>query len=115
MPQSRNLIARLPSRASRDHTDRVRGAAVDLDKGDQALPVGPLGFADSEAFAAQHGQPDTENLSGTEVAVGNLGFVEQGIEGLHRLMILLGKGVGAPVSIARPCAGEVLCDFRGAR
>jgi hypothetical protein len=77
-----------------DDGDGVGGAAVDLDEGDEAFAVGPLGVLDAEALAAEHGHADSEDLSSAEVAVGDLGFAEEGVEGLHKLMILL-TGCGA--------------------
>ena len=48
-----------------------------------------FGVVDAEALAAEHRQADAEDLAGAEVAVGDFGFVEEGVEGLHKLMILL--------------------------
>jgi hypothetical protein len=84
----------LAEAAAGDDGDSVGGAAVYLDKSDETLAVGSLGVVDAEAFAAKHSHADAEDLAGTEVAVGDFGFAEECIEGLHNLMILLAAGLG---------------------
>jgi hypothetical protein len=54
----------------------VSGATIDLDEGDEALAVGAFGVFDAEAGATEHGQADAEDLSGAEVAVGDLCFAQ---------------------------------------
>jgi hypothetical protein len=67
----------------------VRRTTVDLDKGDQALPVRAFGIVDAKALAPEHRHPDPEDLPGAEVAMGNFGFAQESVKGLHNLMILL--------------------------
>jgi len=83
----------LAEAAAGDDANGVGGAAVDLDKSDEAFAVGAFGVVDAEAFAAQHGQADAQNLASAEMAVGDFGFAEEGVEGLHNLMILLAAGL----------------------
>ena len=87
------LDGALAEAAAGDDGDGVGGAAVDLDEGDEALAVFGIdeafGVVDAEALAAEHGHADAEDLAGAEVAVGDFGFAEEGVEGLHKLMILL--------------------------
>ena len=114
--------------AAGDDGDGVGGAAVDLDEGDETLAVWTaFGVVDAEALAAEHGQADAEDLAGAEMAVGNFGFAEESVEGLHGLMILLwfrlaGSTVafdekrgesGEIIAIARSCTGGVVFDVRG--
>ena len=89
LPQSRNLMARLPRRQpvttamasvaqrsiSTKVTRRLRSAAL---------------VVDAEALAAEHGHADAENLPGAEMAVSEFGFVKEGVKGLHGLMIRWG-------------------------
>src|SRR5260370_11965080 len=87
------LDGALAKAAGGDDGDGVGGAAVDLDEGDEALTVFGIdeafGVVDAEALAAEHGQADAEDLTGAEMAVGGFSFAEEGVEGLHKLMILL--------------------------
>src|SRR5260370_4280890 len=87
------LDGALAKAASGDDGDGVGGAAVDFDEGDEALAVlwidDAFGVVDAEAFAAEHGQADAEDLTSAEMAVGGFSFVEEGVEGLHKSMILL--------------------------
>jgi hypothetical protein len=70
--------------------DGVGGAAVDFYEDDEAFAVGveaavgegaEAGVLDSQPMQRQHGHADAEDLAGTEMAVSEFGFVEQGIEG----------------------------------
>ena len=110
------LQGALAEAAAGDDGDGVGGAAVDLDEGDEALAVAARGrgVVDAEALAAQHSHADAEHLAGAEMAVGDLGFAEEVVEGLHRLMILLPANmVRASVSIdVRLCGGG---NIRGPR
>jgi hypothetical protein len=131
----------LAESAAGDDGDGVGGAAVNLDKGDEALAVDALWVVDAEAFAAKHSHADAEDLASAQVAVGDFGFAEESVEGLHNLMILLAAGLGwrfdgshpvcnafglaveawdaefeAPVFLfARCCATGVVFEARGAR
>jgi hypothetical protein len=50
------------------------------------------------------------------VAVGDFGFAEESVEGLHKLMILLGSGGCAFPGFARCCAAAlVFGDSSGSR
>lgn len=73
--------------ASGDDGYGVGGAAVDLDDGDEAFAVGGAGLGDAEEFAAEDGHAHAEDLTGAEVAVGDLCLAEQLVKGVHRLMI----------------------------
>jgi hypothetical protein len=73
-----------------DDSDGVGGAAVDFDEDDEALAVGvegavgevaKAGVVDAEAREGEHGHADAEDLAGAEVAVGEFGVVEEGVEG----------------------------------
>jgi hypothetical protein len=75
--------------AAGDDGNSIGGATVDLDEGDEALAVDAFGVVDAEAFAAEHSHADAEDLARAEMAVGDFGFVEEGFEGLHKVMILL--------------------------
>ncbi len=79
----------LAEAAAGDDADSVGGAAVDLDKSDETLAIDTFGVVDAKAFAAEHGHAHSENLASAEMAVGNFGFAEEGVERLHNLMILL--------------------------
>ena len=78
--------------AAGDDGDGVGGAAVDLHEGDEALAVfggeAAAGVFYAEALAAEQGHANAEDLAGTEVAVGDLCFVEEVFEdergGAHR-------------------------------
>ena len=102
------LEGALAEAAAGDDGDGVGGAAVDLDEGDEAFAVGideAFGVVDAEALAAEHGHADAEDLAGAEVAVGDFGFAEEGVEGLHGLMILLLAGGVFFGSCAMLCGG----------
>lgn len=77
------LESALAEAASGNDADGVCGAAVDFDKGDEALAVFASGLVDAEAGAAEEGHADAEDLSGAEVAVCDFGFVEEHVEGFH--------------------------------
>ena len=62
--------------ASCDHSDRVGGAAVDFDEGDEALAVLALRVFNAQPFQAEHSQPHPEHLPGTDVAVGLFGVAK---------------------------------------
>ncbi len=72
-----------------DDADGVRGAAVDFYEDDEALAVrvegaagedAGAGVVDAEAGEREHGHADAEDLAGAEVAVGEFGVVEEGVE-----------------------------------
>ena len=104
LPQSRNLRARLPRRQpvttamasvaqrsiSTKVTRRLRSGSASH-RGESGF-----GVCNAEALEAEDGHADAEDLSGAEVAVGDLGFVEEGFEvegcGGHGLMIRLEGG-----------------------
>ena len=67
----------------------LRIAGIAEDEKAEALAVGTFGIVDAEALAAEHGHADAEDLAGAEMAVSDFGFAEEGVEGLHDLMILL--------------------------
>src|SRR5260370_42474090 len=87
------LDGALDKAAAGDDGDGVGGAAVDFDEGDEALAVlwidEAFGVVDAEALAAEHVQADAEDLTGATMAVGDFGFVAEGVEGLHDLIIRL--------------------------
>src|SRR5260370_42046387 len=87
------LDGALAKAAGGDDGDGVGGAAVDFDEGDEALAVlwidEAFGVVDAEALAAEHGQADAEDLTGAKRAGGDFGFVEEGGEGVHKLVRLL--------------------------
>lgn len=78
------LQGSLAQAAAGDDGDGVGGTAVDFDEGDEALAVGGAGLGDAETPATEHGEPHAEDLSGAEVAVGELGLMKEIVEGLHR-------------------------------
>jgi len=95
------LYSAFAQAAAGDDGNSVGGAAVDFNKGDQTLAVfwidQAFGVVNAEALTAQHGQPDTKDLTGAEMAMGDFRFVEEGVEGLHKSMILLtGSGCFFP-------------------
>ncbi len=84
------LEGALADAAAGDDGDGVGGAAVDFDEGYEALAVGVEGFVaeiagsgigDAEAIEGEHRHADAEDLAGAKVAVGDFGFVEEGVEG----------------------------------
>ncbi len=112
LPKSRSLRARLPTRAAGDDGDGVGGAAIDLYEDDETLAVGVesavgkmagAGVVDAETREGEHGYADAEDLAGAEMAVGDFGFVEEGVEGYgHRAAVgelVSGLGLGSP----HPC------------
>ena len=60
--------------AAGDDGDGVGGAAIDLDEGNEALAVGAFRSVNTEALAAEHCHAHAEDLTGAEMAVGNLSF-----------------------------------------
>ena len=99
------LDGALAQPAAGNDGDGVGRAAVDLDKRDQTLSVPPLGIIDSETLTSEHGHADAENLPGAEVAVGDFGFVEESLKGLHELMILLTSVFHAAIQLTNPSPG----------
>ena len=87
-----------------DDADGVGGAAVNLEEGDEALAIEVggavgerfgLGVRDAQALEAKDGHADAEDLAGAEVAVGQFGLADEGVEvegvgqrGRHDVMIL---------------------------
>ena len=65
-----------------DESDGVRHAAIDFDVGDDAFAFAD-GIFDAEFAKAEHGESDAEDLSGTDVAVGDGGVFEVLVEGFH--------------------------------
>ena len=63
--------------AAGHHADRVGGAAVDLDKGDQALAIAAARLLDAQASAAQHRHAHTQDLSRAKMAVGDFGLAAE--------------------------------------
>ena len=78
----------LPQPAARHDANGVCGAAVNLDKGDQALAIRTFRVIDPKTLTAKHRHPDAQDLTGAEVPMGNFGFAQESIKGLHKLMIL---------------------------
>ena len=83
------LEGTLAEAAACDYGDGVRCTAIDFDEGDEALAVGVegavgemagAGVVDAEAGEGEHGHADAEDLAGAEMAVGDFGFVEEGVE-----------------------------------
>ena len=71
--------------ASRDHADGVRGAAVDLDVGDEALAVSAERVINGEGFESKEGHADAEDLSGAHVTVDGFGLMKKSIQRFHHL------------------------------
>jgi len=66
--------------ATSDHGNRVRGAAVDFNEGDQTLSIFSVRIVDAELLQPQHRKPDTKHLPGTKVPVRLFGIVEIFVE-----------------------------------
>ena len=65
-----------------DESDGVCHAAIDFDIRDDTLAFAD-GIFDAEFAKAEHGEADTEDLTGADVAVGDGGVFEVLVEGFH--------------------------------
>ncbi len=79
------LQGTLAQSASGDHSNRVSGAAIDLDEGDEPLAVFLIAarIFDAKFHQAQHRQSHAEDLSGAEMSVSLFGVVKIFVEGFH--------------------------------
>jgi hypothetical protein len=68
---------------SGDDGDRVRGAAVDFDEGDEALSVFPVGVVNAKFLQPEHGKADSKDLAGAEMAVSLRSVKKIFVEGFH--------------------------------
>jgi hypothetical protein len=84
------LEGSLAETAAGDDRNGICSTAVDFDEGDEALAIGVegavgemagAGVVDAETRESEHGHADAEDLAGAEMAVGDFGFVEEGVEG----------------------------------
>ena len=66
------LKGALAETAISDESHSVSDAAINFDKGNNALAIGD-GIVNAEFLEAEHRQADSEDLAGTEVAVSNSG------------------------------------------
>lgn len=62
------------------HANRIGGAAVDFDKGDEALAICAERVFDAEGFESEEGHADAEDLAGAHVAVGSFSALEESVE-----------------------------------
>ena len=86
-PPVTELDCALSQPTAGDDGDGVGGTAVDLNKGDKTFAINAFRVPDVEPFAAQHRHTNAEDLSGAEMAVSDFSFVEEGVKGLHGMMI----------------------------
>ena len=82
LPQSRNLSA-LTETAAGHKSDGVGGARIDFHKRDQAFAVLAAGIVDSELGQTQHGEANTQHLTGAEMAVGLGGVAQVVVKRMH--------------------------------
>ena len=79
------LEGTLAEPAAGDEADCIGGAAVDFDKGYEALAIGTAGVGDSQALKTEKGHAHAEDLPGAQVAVRCFSFHEKFVERFQRL------------------------------
>jgi hypothetical protein len=67
--------------------DRIGNAAIDFYVGDNTFALGD-GITDAEFTKTEHGEADTEDLSGTDVAMDDRSKLEVFSEGFHSAAVL---------------------------
>jgi CBS domain-containing protein len=107
------LDCALAQPATGDDGDGVSGATVDLDEGDQAFAVNAFGVANFEALAPQHRHANAEDLTCAKMAMSDFGFVEEGVEGLHGMMIPPPAGPLHSMHLTMSSAGGTIRFSRG--
>src|SRR5690349_7038648 len=73
----------LAQAASSDDSDRVGSAAIDFDKGYEALAIFSSGIIDAKFLQTEHRETHAEHLPGTNVPMGLLSIAEIIVEGLQ--------------------------------
>jgi hypothetical protein len=69
--------------AARDYADRIRGAAIDFDEGDQSFAIPAAWVLYTQPAATERGQANAQHLPGAEMTVDYPGFFQQFIESWH--------------------------------
>ena len=92
--------------ASGDYGDGIGGAAIDLDEGYEALALRGAGLGDPQPLAAEHGKANSQNLSGAEMAVRQLGLMKEVVKGLHGKIIRASKEIDRSWPGLRYCCRE---------
>src|SRR5262249_14300790 len=69
--------------AAGDDHDGVGSAAIDFDKGDDALTIFALRIFEAELAEAEHGQAHAEYLARAKMAMGDCWFLKILVESLH--------------------------------
>ena len=73
----------LPQAASGHHCDGIGSTAIDLDEGDETLPVGAERIFNLQGLEPQKGHTHSEDLASAHVTMNRFSPLEKGVESIH--------------------------------